>query len=280
MDVTNSPGRRLLAGLQRVLLPASCLSCDRPLGAGLQPLGLCLPCRGKLRPPPAGCAVCGERIEAASLRRLGPGVLCSWCRSRPPAFDRLWAAWRYEGPAAAVIGGLKYRRLDYLGGHLAQAMVAAMVTRPLGGQSAAGESGDRHPGDDERGGGAWDLVVPVPLHWRRRLARGFNQAERIARPLAARLGLPMRPVLRRRRATPAQARLGRAERLGNLDEAFDVRQTLLRGRGMRLDGAHALLVDDVATTGATLDAAARALREAGAECVTAVVAVRTLADSP
>ena len=286
MDVTTTPGRRLLGSLQRLLLPASCLCCDRPLGAGRQPLGLCLPCRGRLRPPAAGCAVCGEPLDAAALRDLADGFACSRCRSLPPAFDRLWAAWSYEGPAAAVIGGLKYRRLDYLGGHLAEAMIDRMAARPLARPRDGidwidwlGEAGPQSVGEAQE----WDLVVPVPLHWRRRLARGFNQAERIARPLAARLGLPYRSLLRRRRATRSQARLGRSARLANPAGAFGVRRGLRWRRGGRrpgapggtLGGAHVLLVDDVATTGATLDAAARALRVAGAERVTAVVAART-----
>ena len=126
----------------------------------------------------------------------------------------------------------------------------------------------------------WDLVVPVPLHWRRRLARGFNQAERIARPLAACLGVAYGSALRRRRATRAQARLGRAERLANPAGAFAVRHSPFPGRRLRLDGARVLLVDDVATTGATLEAAARALRVAGAESVTAVAVARTPSDDP
>ena len=155
--------------------------------------------------------------------------------------------WRYEPPLDAVILALKFRRLDYLGRHLAHELAAA-----LGGEFESA-----------------DLVVPVPLHWTRRVARGFDQAERIAVPLAARLGLPVAGVLRRRRATGAQARLGRAARLANLAGAFRV------DRAQAVAGRRVLLVDDVTTTGATLEAAAAALLSAGAAEVFALTAART-----
>src|SRR5437763_584337 len=114
-----------------------------------------------------------------------------------------------------------------------------------------------------------DQVIPVPLHWRRHLARGYNQAERIARPLAALLELPFSTALSRGRATPPQSLLGRTQRLANLRRAFRV------PRPREVRGLHLLLVDDVATTGATLDAAAETLKRAGAAAVTALVAART-----
>lgn len=179
-----------------------------------------------------------------------PGYACGRCRARPPAFARLLAGWSYEPPFDAVVRRLKFGRLDYLGGHLGRALAAELA------------------GELVLGGG--ELVVPLPLHWRRRLARGFDQARAIAGPLAAALGLPLVPALRRRRATPPQSGLGRAERLANPQGAFAVRRPAsVRGRDL-------LLVDDVATTGATLDAAARALRQAGAARVVAVVAARAL----
>lgn len=272
MDVTReertAPWRRAVGALQRLLLPAACLACGQPLGAGRQPLGLCLPCRGRLRRPVPGCAVCGAPLEAGRLRPLADGFTCGRCRSLPPAYDRLWAAWSYEGPLPPVIGGLKYRRLDYLGGHLAEGMADALLEGSEGRVSSAAVGREPAPAAPEAAR-RWDLVVPVPLHWRRRWLRGFNQAERIARPLARRLGIPFRSALRRRRPTRRQARLARAARLANPAGAF------IAGRGEGVATARVLLVDDVATTGATLDAAARALLEAGAAGVTAAVAART-----
>jgi ComF family protein len=224
-DVTPPGDRGLLDRVLHALLPAPCLGCGDPLPARGSALGLCAACRAALRPPPE---------ETPQTTRL-------------LALDRLLALWSYQPPLDEVILGLKFRRLDYLGGHLAAALADAM------GEELA----------------VCDAVVPVPLHWRRRLARGYNQAERIARPLADRLGRPLVAALARRHATPPQSRLGRAGRLVNLDRAFTVRKPGKVG-GLRL-----LLVDDVATTGATLEAAAAALRAAGAASVTAVVAGRT-----
>ncbi len=183
------------------------------------------------------------------------GYLCGRCRDRPPAYDRLLALWSYEPPLDAVVRGLKFGRLDYLGRHLGLALAEAFF--PAGGPAPGGV-------------GSIDLVVPVPLHWRRRLARGYNQAERIARPLAAALGRPLAGALVRRRATPPQSALGRRERLANPRRAFRG-----RGAGRGVAGRVVLLVDDVATTGATLDAAALALKRCGAAEVIALVAGRT-----
>jgi ComF family protein len=241
-----SPRARLFDRLLWALLPAACLGCGRPLPAAAA-LGLCGGCRARLcRPSRQACDACARPLPAHAPPA---GFRCGACRERPPVFDRLLALWSYEEPLGAVIRGLKFNRLDYLGRHLAVAIAAAMA--------------------DELAG--CDLVVPVPLHWRRWLARGYNQAERIARPLAGHLGLPFAPVLSRRRPTPPQSSLGRADRLTNLRRAFRVRGAARGG----VAGKRILLVDDVATTGATLDAAAAALRAAGAAAVVAVVAGRT-----
>jgi ComF family protein len=242
------PQERLLDRLMHALLPAPCLGCGRPLPAAGAPLSLCAVCRAALAPVPReACAVC---LRPLAAHALPAGYRCGVCRRSPPAFDRLIALWSYRPPLDAVVRGLKFGRLDYLGRHLAAALAAELAPRLAG----------------------CDQAVPVPLHWRRRLARGYNQAERIARPLAGRLGLPCVQALARRRATPPQSLLGREERLANLRKAFRV------PRPDRVRGLHILLVDDVATTGATLDAAAAALKKAGAAAVTALVAGRTPLD--
>jgi ComF family protein len=229
--------------LLHVLLPAPCLACGRPLPAAGTDLGLCAVCRARLRSPVAACAACALPLPGL----LPEGWCCAACREHPPAFDRLLALWSYEEPLDAVILALKFRRLDYLGRHLGEAAAARW------GEEIAGA----------------DLVVPVPLHWRRQLARGYNQAERIARAVARRTGLPLVSALARRRGTPPQSSLGREERQTNLRGAFRIR------RAARIQERRIVLIDDVATTGATLDAAASVLKKNGAAAVIAMVAGRT-----
>ncbi len=242
-------GRRFITGgplgaVLDFLFPPICLGCGREERPGPLALGLCLPCRGRLailRGP--RCAACGRPLEAAAPPA---GYLCGDCQRRPPAFDRLLAVWSYEPPLEEVIHALKFGRLDFLGGHLAEE-----IWHRLGSELRAAEA-----------------IVPVPLHWRRQMVRGYNQAERIARPLARRLRRPLVTALRRIRATPPQARLDRSRRRANLRRAFRCRRpSAIRGRTL-------LLVDDVTTTGVTLAAAAAALRRAGASSVTALAAAR------
>jgi len=115
-----------------------------------------------------------------------------------------------------------------------------------------------------------NLVVPVPLHRRRRRARGFNQAEELARHL----GLEWKNVLRRTRATSSQTDLPAARRHANVRNAFSLK------RSHAVDGLTVLLVDDVSTTGATLNACAVALRRAGARDVRALTAARVVSRLP
>lgn len=226
------------------LLPAPCLSCGRSIDPSTSPLGLCPDCGSRLAEPSASsCPRCGRLLPAA---RLPPDFLCGRCRTRPPGFERLYAAWHYQPPIDQVIRALKFGRLEYLGRALGEALASRFATSLP----------------------ALDLVVPVPLHWRRRLVRGFNQAAVIAVPLSRKLDIPSRSLLRRTRATRAQSRLPRARRLANMRHAF-------RPRGRSPSGLRILLVDDVTTTGATLDSAARALLKSGAKQVLAMVVART-----
>ncbi len=240
--------QQLLRRLLHFVLPAPCLGCAAPVWEPRDSLGLCPRCRRRLVRWPAGCDVCGRPI--AGGRPTGerpPSRRCGECRRRRRPYRRLLSAWSYQHPADAVLVGLKFGRLEYLGGHLGRRL---------------GELFQPRVAD-------CDLVVPVPLHWRRRLTRGYNQAAAIARPLGRALELPVAPLLRRRRATPPQSRLHKKERRKNLRRAFAVY------RPGRCRGRRVLLVDDVVTTGATLEAAARCLRRAGARSVTALTAART-----
>ena len=114
----------------------------------------------------------------------------------------------------------------------------------------------------------FDGVVPVPLHWRRRWQRGFNQSELLARGIGKQCGLPVLTALRRTRYTAAQAGLSNTGRRRNVATAFAVR------RGQALAGKRLLLIDDVLTTGSTAAACARVLRRAGAASVVLLTVAR------
>ena len=239
---------RPAAAALHLLLPSPCPGCGAAL-AGRPDFGLCLACRGRLARHRPGCPRCGE----PGGRRAEP---CADCRRRAPAFRVLLSPWSFEPPLVGVVHALKFARCAHLGAALARPLAAWLRER-------------RAPGP--AGTLSADLVVPVPLHPWRRLRRGYNQAELVARPLAALLALPYAGALARRRPTRTQARLPRHRRRANVEGAFRVRRRHRR----RLAGRRVLLVDDVATTGATLDAAARALRRAGAASVVAVAVART-----
>lgn len=116
---------------------------------------------------------------------------------------------------------------------------------------------------------AFDAVVPAPLHWFRQWRRGYNQAELLAREVSRRTGVPLIRALRRRRATRTQAGLTGAKRRANVAGAFAVRQRAF------VKGKRVLLVDDVLTTGATVNACAAALKRAGATYVAVLTLART-----
>ena len=231
--------------LTYLFCPAPCLACegiDRDLE---RPLGLCRACREQLvRVRDPCCPTCARPLAAAAVP---PGFRCGRCRLRRPPFEGLIAHWAYQPPLDRVVVALKFERLRFLGEHLAEGLAGRLAEDPP----------------------PVDAVVPVPLHWRRRLERGYNQADEIARTVAEKLDLPRLDVLRRRRPTRPQTDLPREERGANLRSAFRCR------RPERISERGILLVDDVVTTGATLGEAARCLRRAGSGPIFAAVVART-----
>ncbi|ACG71489.1 phosphoribosyltransferase [Anaeromyxobacter sp. K] len=196
----------------------------------------CDVCAGALEPVPPGCDRCGAP---------GPGPACGACLAAPPAFDAVRAGGLFGGPLADAVHALKY------GGR-------PDLARPLGAWLAARIS--LPPGA---------AVVSVPLGRARRIERGYDQAALLADALARAAGARgrrLRGALRRARETAPQVGLGRAERARNVEGAFLA--------GPAVAGRDLVLVDDVVTTGATADAAARALRAAGARSVTVVALAR------
>lgn len=196
----------------------------------------CPTCAEAVDPVPPGCARCGQP---------GPDSPCGGCRAAPPAFDEVRAGGLLGGPLADAIHAFKYRDRPAL-------------ARPLGAWLAG-----RAPLAE----GA--LVVSVPLARRRRIERGYDQAALLADALARAAGAARRRArgaLRRVRETPPQVGRSREERARNVAGAFEA--------GPAVSGRDVVLVDDVVTTGATADAAAAALRRAGARSVVVVALAR------
>lgn len=171
---------------------------------------------------------------------------CSLCRAGANGFDAAYTYGSFEGELRELIHLLKYARVRTLAKPLAKLLAAAL---PL----------DR----------SFDVVVPMPMHWRKRWVRGFNQAELLAKEIARNRGLPLRNAARKRKATAAQASLTNAARQANVAGAFEIRHRDV------LAGKRILLVDDVMTTGATASACAKALKQAGAREVTLLAVART-----
>jgi ComF family protein len=229
----------------RVLLCPSCAACGAPLQHPLRS-PVCDACwLGVAAVPPPRCRRCGDHIPAWRY----PDPVCARCRRHPPAFSIARSAGRHDGSLRQIVHAFKYQHRRALAGSLARLMRAA--------------------GDDLLADA--DAVVPVPLHPWRRLQRGFNQADDLARHL----NRPVVRALRRRRHGPPQASLPAARRHVNLRQAYATSLwCLVPGTAQRLRGATIVLVDDVMTTGATLDACARVLRTAGVSEVRALTAAR------
>ncbi|HTX38186.1 MAG TPA: ComF family protein [Bryobacteraceae bacterium] len=164
---------------------------------------------------------------------------CALCRSGLRGFDAAYAYGSYEGVLRELIHIYKYGKVRTL-------------ARPLGDLLWTALARDE----------AWDMIAAVPLHWRRRWQRGFNQSELLARDLARRCGVPFVSLLKRVQPTTAQAGLSNQKRRRNVASAFACRRMVLRRD--RLAGKRVLLIDDVLTTGSTAAACAAALKKAGA----------------
>jgi ComF family protein len=221
-----------------LLYPERCPACDDFTGGRV---GLCARCAVSLYPLGPACPRCAEPQASPQA------VLCFRCARAAPRFARAWVPWRYGGELAVAIRRWKYGGAASGGRPELSRPLAALAADAL--VAAAADV---------------DAIVPVPVHARRRRERGFSQAERLVHA-ARRLvhGLPRIDArsLVRVRATLDQAGLSRAERQRNVRDAFAVASP------GALAGATLLLVDDVMTTGATADAAARTLLAAGAHRV-------------
>lgn len=219
------------------------------------------------------CARCALRLSASTPAPADDG-LCPDCREAPPDFDHAMAILDYAEPWAGLIASLKFRQDTAMAGALARLMAPALAGRW---QTPSARRAGRPSSASARSRihwkrGAPSAILPVPLAASRLRERGYNQASLLAGALARRLGLPLwHDALIRRRETPRLMTLDADERLRHIRGAFILSpryETLLQGR-------HVAVVDDVLTTGATLNEIARTLWSAGAREVSVWVAART-----
>jgi len=249
--------------LVSVFFPAGCSLCERLLTRATR-VPICDECLTSFAALPAEvCEICGSPVAALFSApvsdRSAPSSLspdaehtnlsgCIACQGRTYAFERVRSYAAYDGQLIRAIILLKFERIEPLAGWFAT----------------------RLAGVAKRDGLAADVVVSVPLHRHRERERGYNQADLIARPLARRLGLPYRRVLlTRTKPRPDKHILSLSERWESVRGAFATRQ------GSQVDNLRVLLVD-VMTTGATLDACAKALRQAGAKSVIGLTVARAV----
>ncbi|MBS1817450.1 MAG: ComF family protein [Acidobacteria bacterium] len=230
--------RSWLDGLIAILLAPTCAACARPLPHPTRGC-VCDACWASvLTIPEPQCRRCGDTLDGRFH-----GEVCVACARRPSPIDQARAIGPYGGTLRDIVHALKYDGRRSLARPLAARMKSA----------ATPFIADVH------------VAVPVPLHRSRRRSRGFNQAADLARHL----GLPMVHALARTRATDTQTALPADARHANVAGAFR-----LTRRGRALAGRGVLLVDDVRTTGATLEACAEVLKRAGVTRVCAVTAAR------
>lgn len=229
-----------------LVLPPLCLKCKAPVR---EPQSVCATCWSALRfLAPPYCVQCGLPFP----HDLGPGVKCAACLSRPPAFALARAALAYDDASRDMILALK---------HADRLEAVPLFARWM---NTAGSEALAHA----------DVLVPVPLHWRRLFMRRYNQAAELAHALSARSGLPVEPTLLTRvKATRSQGEmLSARQRLKNVTAAFAVAHAMRP----RITGRNVALIDDVLTTGATLTACAKTLLRAGSASVSFVTLARVV----
>ncbi|MEM7024211.1 MAG: ComF family protein [Pseudomonadota bacterium] len=249
LDHIRAASGRAAYGVLNLVLPPRCLAC----GGGVEaPERLCPACWSGLtfleKPQ---CRLCGYPLPHA----VPSAPLCGNCAAEPPVYDRARAALRYDEGSRGLILAFKHAdRTD---------------TAPAFGRWLARAGADLLRGAD--------LVTPVPLHRWRLLKRGYNQAEILARALARETGIKLAPdLVQRVRSTASQQGLGGRARLENITSgAFRVHPW----HRHRAEGARILLIDDVLTTGSTVEACVRVLRRAGAAQVDVLTLARVVRDA-
>ncbi|RYD74865.1 MAG: ComF family protein [Verrucomicrobiaceae bacterium] len=235
--------KRSGSGLLSLLYPPHCAVCKVDTESGIH---LCTECGKGARPiKDPFCERCSQPFDGAITGKF----ICSNCTDRTFHFECAVAPFLSRGPVREFIHRFKYNRHLYLRHQLVNWMERGLADERL----------LRNPAD---------ALVPVPLHSARQREREFNQAEMLAKLLSKRSGIPLSTCLQRIRYTTTQTRLDRHERMENLRGAFRVRNT------PTVTGSHLILIDDVFTTGSTVEECARVLRAAGAASVRVLTVAR------
>jgi len=243
LDKPRTAVRRAGSALLSLFYPPHCAACGASTDAGVYLCVACTETRTRIEAP--FCRVCSQPFEGAITSEF----TCSNCADRDFHFECAVTRFMSRGVVRDFIHRFKYDREFYLRHPLADWAAEALLDERLVGQR-------------------FDFLVPVPLHSARQREREFNQAEAIAELLARRSGAPVYGALKRVRYTTTQTLLDRRERMENLRGAFRVRHPA------RVLSRHILLVDDIFTTGSTVDECARVLRKAGAASVRAITVAR------
>lgn len=258
-----SPLKAAGAGIADLVFPPTCMSCNSELDDNTpanREASLCQECIDEMElfADPV-CERCGAPVPFArspaddQLRPIESVADCYRCRGRKLWFDATIALGHYEGS----LRELTLRMKDHKGDAVSLAM-ARLLWQVRGPQLAALSA---------------DVIVPIPLHWRRRIVHRTNSAAVLAEVLSSKLRIPhANGLLKRTRSTHRQFDLAPTKRWENVRRAFAVRA------GYHLRSAHVVLVDDILTTGATCSEAARTLREAGAARVTVAVIARAFGE--
>jgi ComF family protein len=239
---------RFVRQAARFLLPDNCEICDTSLAGDPVP-HFCSGCWSTIAlPGHSRCARCDRSFVSAIATVYSPKHLCHGCAERPPSYTKAWTLYPYQSPLRDAICLFKYRGKVSLAGPLARLMI------------------DRLPALD-----SINLIMAVPLHAGRLREREFNQSLLLADRIGRHLGMPVSCAdLIRIMPSPAQTALSRKDRLKNLRGAFAV------PRPESIAGKRILLVDDVFTTGATVNECAKTLRKAGSGDVFALTLGRTM----
>ncbi len=238
--------RKFGRGLLNLALPPRCLRCDDDLSPEAE-ISLCLKCTQAIAPELGPCC---DRCGAVLPEEFLPAERCPACKDFSLKFDAVYPLGRYEGALRELV--LKTKRLS------AEALsltIGRLLAQRLG---------------EKLAGFRADAVLPIPMHWAKRLLRGVNSPELLADCLGGKLGVPVVRTIVRCRYTGPQKDLLPRERFRNVRGAFRLRRSdRERWRDSRL-----LLVDDILTTGATCSEVARLLKQSGAAAVAVAVVVR------